>query len=583
MAVNNAANAIIRFSDSGAGALEQYRHFQIATNTGTTDFQRGSQVTLDFIHNNGGLAPPGPPTTVEIRVYIDGTPGSHGSMTQVGTTMTLTSPAANTIHSVSFWLTQTGTSGTANRIGTLQIHLRVIRSGQPTGNYDVSSTADFNTPPTGYPVTVRDQGYIRSNPLGSEVTQVFLSNVAQQGAKNTPAAFNDTLFHRTLLPVTPWNDSDFGVTAAVQRPNLSNVVTSAVTGTGQAQLDASWPINSTFDRALTTYTGTATVRTSSLTGIAWANLGSIQTDTITADPRWTFRTLFQVNTSRFTTAGEGEFFLDQTSRQMLASDMGYLLKKATNARGQAITGAQQWTENFSDAGGQLGLTDRTVRTDNQSGVGRPGGLGINSGWGYPSSGGPWRVWSETKPGGGWLYRVTSISGQPTDMIVDPDQTVTMLAVNPDLFVLSAMGNALTSGTGDHWTEGKPLLAGVGVWSSTSANLIAADASPTPTVVLLRFNTAVGKVQFLNASNVWTNLDPGTAIHRWPLSQGQADNRVWITTFATTTGWGDYDISGLFRVFVNATPYQTRFPLEVVSPIANRHAAPDLGGLLGIPL
>lgn len=536
-----------------------------------SDADRGSRIDFTLTHSTTGVTPPAVPQTLLARIYIDGVPDAHGTITQL-LEVALPADPGSYPNQFSIWLTHNLTSGGSLRLGTLQMYLLMERT--MVGTYNVSTTLNANTPGAGNTLTRRDQGYIRSNPLPASRAVVTLSNVAAGGAKDAPADYLETLHHRITLPVPAYDDPDFGFTHGLVRDTAGTTIASQTTnGAGAATHDASFTINDTFDRALSTVRGTATARNAGLTGLPWI-LVTETPDTITVDPRVYFRTLQQENVSRYTTAPEGEFALDQVSRQMLNSDLSYLLKKATTARGRTVTSALAWVEGLRDGAGQLADRTRAVATGNLPAESRPGGGGVSSGWGYPSVAPGWMVWSEAKPGGTWVYDVRSIStagATAAGMVVDADRFLTMLAQHPRYTVVAGAGHPAAVNQSEHWHPGDALLIGAALFDRQTLTLATPDdgtqGTPVPSVVIGRFNTAIGAAQYLAADLTWKTLATPSVAYQWPLMASPGDPRVRIMQLsaAQTVGFSNATLFFIATLGLGGTPYPGNASLDAPGP------------------
>jgi hypothetical protein len=111
----------------------------------------------------------------------------------------------------------------------------------------------------------------------------------------------------------------------------------------------------------------------------------------------------------------------------------------------------------------------------------------------------------------WTERDTQIlcKGFVDTLPYAANTTVEMAASASDhgravqLLLVSRPG--VVAAAGDHWHVGEDLLINAALFDQISETLVAADASPAPSLALIRINEVTGRAEYLKADFTWANI------------------------------------------------------------------------------
>ena len=355
---------IARILLSGATGSREW----IATAT-TQDLAAGSTVDITVTLTISGATPPGEATTLELIMQNDSGGAIH--------TFTLTPGLAS--QSVTFHFTNDGTGSGTPRCGTVELNLRAVRTSLVA--YDVQSDGTPNNAPTGFTSTL-DRGWIR----GTTTLIEAVSNIALGGAKNAPAAYDDSLFVRTTSGATSYVARALSVAVSNTTPALVQL-TNSTTSTERDVAFAS-VCDDRFPVTVTTVGVSVTVPNATLTSQPDWIYTSTTDDSMPVDPRVTITHQLQLNDSAYGTPPSAK---DEVPKVRNATDLGFSSFRCVNARGTGVNGLSV-RELLQDASAlSPPATDRTVTTSTQGG---------EAGW-SPT----FAAWDEALPGGNWNHTV----------------------------------------------------------------------------------------------------------------------------------------------------------------------------------
>lgn len=514
-----------------------FREWVATATVGSGDYAAGATVTVTVAMTSGGPAPPGVDETFQLIVK-----------NSAGTTVRTINLTANTAsQSTSFVLTANGSAGGGDRCGVFEMVLRADRDSVVA--YDVSSDNSTNSPPAGF-VTEHSRGWVR----GTTSNTMSLSNVSAGGAKTQPASFNESIFVRSVLGHQSIGNYTLtlGVTDSLGGPAQTG--TSSSTNSATRDVTLSGIVDDRFTAASRTFTSSVSIPNDTLTGAAWTVLTTTQ-DTITADPRITITHHLQVNNNTYS-AG-----LNQDSR--LTSDLGFATWKATNARGEPISGLV--------ATHSLGDTDNLV-ADTYSVSETTGASGLP-----PSM----QTWDAALPGGSWTHVVSVTTADATGLASPENEAWTLLAINPDLEPLVYLGFNAAGNDDRHIKAGDNLRVAFTVKNRGTRKRVAPDAGSV-SVSLLRYVTGTGW-QYLSSGNVWTAWGSGVVADEFAMTD-DGDGLGFTKDYTSTSGWGTSDIVAVNVVCkIGGTPYGWYTQRELVGG-ANGHDGyvADPAPFLGLP-
>ena len=253
-----------------------------------------------------------------------------------------------------------------------------------------------------------------------------------------------------------------------------------------------------------------------------------------------------------------------STTQRLISDLGFYSVKISNQRSQGVDGVSVTDRLRDDADlvSEISRTDTTATTNGNAG--------------YL----PLKAWDSQLPGGGWDHWTDSGShnGNTFEKARSGAGTAdyTLLAIDPNLSVIPGAGPKATADDGDHWHPGEDLLVGIAVYNGATKTTEAVDVdgggNPRAYVVIGRFNTTLGRAEYLEADHqTWTAINGGTAIEH-QLAESAGDSQTYVLTIdaADTGTWNEADLFIIGIAYVNSTPYSLQNMIDSLSNAANAH-------------
>lgn len=523
--------------------------------TVTADVQdqaAGGLVTL-ALSGLFGVGGPNDPTSITVTAYTS----AGATIRTYSVTLTDFSNGATR----TLYLTHNGTSTGVKRSGTVEIAIRVTRSGTGLNDYDVETDGSPNSVPAGWSVTTLDRGWVRSTTTGVSA----LSNAALGGAKAEPAEYGESVYHRLTLDAQPYDSQTIalGISSSLSGSAAANA--SSSTTTFDATLAA--VVDDRLGAGAQTLTSTAVPagnagRSGFTTGQPWTVLTAHTTDALTADPRLTASEhLFQVDDNVFATPPMASHV---ASKQMTLDQIAYLAVRFTKSR---------------TAAGVDGLTVVQANTPRKSGSAKSAASttatrGGEAGWT------DLLVWDSIKPGGiwDWTVDVTSPAAIDSDAhLLNGADTVELLApANPDIKPLVRGGSL--GRPGGHAVPGDAVTIGLALRHWKTGVYLTPDADPAPSMRVLRINAALGRGEFLDADMAWKPTQAAgvpVAAHAWPLAPSPGDPFLYLHTFsgADTAGWGHYNVSLEALAYYDGTLYPGEGEVEMVGAYSD-HSAID---------
>lgn len=487
---------------------------QFVATAAAQDTAAGSSVVITTVRTVAGV-PPANPDTLTLSLYNDA-----GALIDSRALDTTAASQTNT-----FFFTATGASGGANRAGTVEIAIRATRTS--VGTYDIETDATPNTAPATFDSHL-DRGWIR----GTTTATTVLSNVALGGAKSIPAQYDESLFARTTLGAALYVARALTVAISLSTPALSGATNSATSG----NFDASFAnvADNRFPAASTVANTSLTVPNATLTAQP-ATVLTATNDSITVDPRLTASHHFQVDDNTFATAK------NDTSKAMLATQSGFLATRLVTARTAAGVNALTLSQTLTPVGPGTAVGPTSSATATRD---------TQAGWS------DLLAWTSSKPGGAWNKTISVTA--PADIVgatyvVAGTDALTLLAPDPRLRVVVGAGPYGAAADSDHWTPGIALLVGLAVVNSETRMVLTPDATPTPGILVGRFNQTFGRAEYLDSDLTW-KATSGATIHRWPLAASAGDAQTWVAVFANTTGFSTADLFFIGCASVGGTPY-----------------------------
>lgn len=551
----------------------------------TQDTAAGGSVVVTITHTPvGALAPPAPATAFEIYfvcddgISVDGiTPISGQSLRVLDNGYPSGATQTQTFHFTSNTLV-TG----AARCGTIEMVLRVVNSvGDPLQDYDVQSDGSPNTVPAGWSTTL-DRGWIR----GTTTATSALSNVAAGGAKNSPASYPDSIFHRLTLGHSHFKSVAGGTDVEGVKLDVGSPVVLTSTPTSSTTIfDAthSTVVDERFAAASASHGTAATPSNSALTGLPWTVFATYTADSMTFDPRLTASHLFQIDDDVFGTPPTSK---NVTAKEMLTSQTGFMATRIVNARSE----------------GQNGITVSQLMDPVLPGTDVGPTSGVTATQGGEAGWSPFLTWGSSKPGGTW-NKTSDVTAPSTidgnTYLLSGTDAYTMLAVNPNFRVIVNGGVATGGQTGDHWHPGETMQVAGALANFGTMDLLTPlnTAGKEPKCVIARFRDN-GQVETLRADTygsgltahlvtaaTWVTLpddsDPTTLGNLISLFNAEsilgsgADGRVWLVQIASsvTATFDTHDLVVIARFYDSSgTPYSNSFVMDVLSKAANGHHA-----------
>lgn len=538
------------------------------------DTAAGGSVSITVVSNLGGVVtPPDAPDSLILKMV-----NTAGSALLAQYTFTTAHPttAGSTQQVFTFFFTTDGTSGGSPRAGTVELVLEAIRSGgSPTSRYDVQSDGSnaANTaaavPPSGGSFFL-DRGWIR----GTTTATVTTSNVSAGGAKPSKYVYatpvggdgGDSIFHRIVLAHPTYESWTAVHTVSGASPALSQSSGAAATQTFDATMtrvvDGRFPASQSTQTASVGTVPNATLNNSSpntgggTTGVPYVGLTTINTDSLTIDPRLTVEHLLYLNLSSYQTPPLSRHTADLRRRQ---SELAYLGTNVRNANGSkvgntvsgGVNGVSLTTNLVSQVDPTNVVTQSNATTGTQAG---------ETGWT------PLFSWSNSLPGGIWNKTVTIGSGT-TDLtnghLVGATAAHTLIARNDDLLAVCIIG---TDDPDNHLTAGKTL--DVDAWLIDMAQRIHVAADEVTAVI--RRMSSTGEAQFWDGA-AWQNAHDGaggTVVAPLITLTKRPNQFVWTVSIPTSAAWAN-DPTIIVRVTKDGVFYPATDLRELVGT-ANSH-------------
>lgn len=245
---------------------------------------------------------------------------------------------------------------------------------------------------------------------------------------------------------------------------------------------------------------------------------------------------------------------DVVPKQRLTADLGFVGFRLLNARREGLNGITA-TETLRDQNNLVAAAiNRSVTTATVNG---------EVGWSPTLA-----TWDSSLPGGVWMHEVAITSATADTAEVEAVEQFSLLSINPSLTLIIGLGIAAAANQDRHLVPGETMLVGVAVFDSVSRQLVTADSTPVPTVMIGRFNVTIGAAQYLNSDMTWVTLAEPNDAYAWPLTQSAGDPRVWIKQ-VDTSGFGHFSVFGVGKMNVGGTPYQSFASVEVLGS-TNQH-------------
>ncbi len=298
--------ATLRLDDTATHATNV---MQWVVQAAVQDTPAGSAVTITTTRTTAGV-PPNDPTSLTLSLRDDA-----GTLIKSFALNLTSSSQVSTFH-----FTNNGDSGGAARAGTVEIALRASCTNAPS--YDVETDGSPNTPPATFDSHL-DRGWIR----GTTSSTQALSNVALGGAKNTPAAYDESLFVRTTLGAVLYVARALTVTVTEATPVLSGATNSATSGNFDRTF--SNVVDNRFITSLQTVLTTVAVPNATLTGQPDFTVTNTH-DSLSLDPRLTVSVQAQGAAPRADSQNDTLY--------VISADQLFVWARARNARSENIAG-----------------------------------------------------------------------------------------------------------------------------------------------------------------------------------------------------------------------------------------------------
>jgi hypothetical protein len=444
------------------------------------------------------------------------------------------------------------------RAGTLEIDLRAT-STSSTAGYDVSTDGrGTQTLATGLSAT-RDRHWQRAN------TTVALTIGRNATADNTPVlSYGDNVRIKTVTGAPLYGTTSVPVELRRADTNalLAAGAGSAVFSTGASESTPSLiaSVNNAQPAArVSTTSALGTFATAPSSGVpSMVPTGVTVLQAPDLDPRITVVRLMQHNDNVFGTPPGSK----DAGIQRLTSELSFLSSRLINARGEGVNSVSV-TRHLYDAG-QLVATPTAGVT---SGTHTTATVGGEAGWL-----GTFLTWDESLPGGTWLVRHTSGTSGVAGLLDPVDTSHTLVAADPNLRMICAGGPASSGQDTRHFSPGEPLLVGMAVFNVTTAKTVLLDETGiVPAVALGRFNTTLGRAEYLSADGVTWAAVADTEVFYHTLAKSPGDPKAWTKVFTDTSGFSGADVFVIGRASVGGVPVSS-FQKEVVVSGVNSHTA-----------
>lgn len=512
----------LRFDD-GLGTFRQWQ-----ATADVQDAAAGATFTITVEQTSAGTSPPGVANTLTLNVYRD-----DGVLQQA---FTLTAASASQV--VTF---------TPATVGTFSIDIRATRTSVPT--YDYETDGSPATPPTGFTAT-SDRGWVRTTTTAT----VALSRVDEY-------AYGDAMTATVTLGAAPSVSRNTVLTLGpVSATTLSGTTTSHTPNLGTC--------DNRFPASATAYTTALSFANATLTGQPWTT-ATVTEDSVTVDPRLTSTPLLQNNDNVFGTPPTSKAALNN---RRLASDLGFISVRYTNARGEGLNDLT-YDGKLWDEGELVGSEASPVKTATGRVTKTQGG---EVGWG-PS----FTPWDSQLPSGNWITKTTvTAPAGATNLDPAPSSIYSLIAADPNLKCIVGAG---PTDDRKHFVPGGPFLVVLGGFNTTTAKRIAVDAG-TAMVAVSRINLATERIQYLEADGVtWTDITDAATVYFHSMTALTGDAKVFKKVFTNTAGWGSSDLVVIGKAAVGGVPI-TADAKEISVQSINNHDSYkfDGAGFVGFP-
>lgn len=499
----------------------------------------------------------GPPNKVTIQVRRD------NDNTVIRTYQTDGArPADGT--SFTFFGTSDGTQTGSPRAGVVRLYLRHIKDNAAvsTANYDVDSDGTFTTLPAGA-TGIADQGCLRSNAIVSALSVSAYPAGATFAYPDTitlsathTQRFGDTNVETARLDLTDSSDVQFIAGSSAEATTTTFSQNFSVSDTFPASAANYGSRFLPIGNAGFVPTSGAILWTKFVASGVTQDGNNVKRSIFYAvDPRVTCTHHFQVDDDVFGVAK------DDTSKQMLSTQSGFIWTIFKNARGEGQDGLTiTQTLDPQAPGTTVGPTSSSTSTqDSQAGV----------------SG---RIdWTASKPGGSWDKTVDITAPAAIDAnthLVSATDTLTMLNVDPRVRLVVSLLPSATGTEGRHLQPGDDMQAVATFYNGETHKRIAPDAG-TVKLFLARWNIELSRFEYLESDGAtWTNWSGSTTVAATVAMTDAGDGVTFTTPFTSTSGWTALDIVAIAVTGkVGGTPYSFYESREFVEKIA--HHAPAI--------
>ena len=510
------------------------------------DTPEGDSVVVTVVRTIGGLSPPAPPDTLELRV--------RDTAETLLATFTL-NPGPGSQTATVYLRINPADSGSSPRHGTLILDLYGKKIDAPT-NWEIETDGSPNTPPAGFHTHTIDRGFIR----GTTALTEKLSNISAGGAQNEPAEYDETLFIRATMGSQSY--TAYAPTYATSVGSVSGALgnTTAV----NHDVTRANVCDDRFPAAVTAVGVTITVPNEALTGIPYTAFHSTVEDTIDIDPRLTASHHFQTDDDVFAVSK------NDTDKAMLSTQTGFLATRFVTSR--TATGVNSLTVTQANTP----VAPGTAVSGSSSTATRDGQAGWTDLLAWPSS----------KPGGAW-NKTTDITA-PADIdnnahVVSGTDVLTMLAPDPRIEIFIQLGPT-TSSEDDHLHPGDSAQLVFTAASRKTRKRLAPDAG-TVFVKLIRWNRTLSRFEYLATDGTtWTHWSGTTTVADSIALTDVGDGITFTKVFVSTSSWGTADIVAASVAFeIGGTPYGFPIARELVGLLNKHHQYEfDGPGFVGFP-
>lgn len=507
--------------NNGAGSTRTW-----TATAAVQDIEAGNSVEVTITDVSEGVVSVQDPEAAFVLRYVN----DAGTVIR---SVNLTTPTGS--QTDTFFFTDTGLSGGLPRVGTIEIRLQVTRTtGGPAVTYDIETDGSPNTPPTTFTTTQLDRGWIRGI---STLVEAFTG-------PGEPIGYSDTLTINTTTGFASYVDRALSVSLT----SVGTAINLTTNSTTTKLRTATTVIDNRFLAALTTVGMTVTVPNAALTGQPDWTYTSVTDGAVQVDPKIYRTPLFQLDDNLF---GIPPLSKNVPNHLRLSSQQGFLAERFTNIRGVGLNGL---TYNVNLVPVKPGSTITEIGKVSTT-------QGGEIGW-APS----FLAWSSSLPGGTWNKTLTitapagAVGASYTQLVAGTDEAYTLVAINPNLFVLAGGGNSDPAAAKRHWSPGNGLII-VGVLRDKfERKNVGVDG--TPKIGLERLNTVLGRGEYLRVSDLTWVAAEGVVADEFIMSVSPGDPNVFMKTFtgSETAGW-EYDFGAIVKLPNGGTTYSTVVAIE----------------------